>query len=176
MAATERRFFSGQRLGTGAGAVVAVTLILVFLHFVLRLGMGIGAWAPDLLTVALLLSVRRVRFGTAATVGFTLGILEDAFALVAFGANTLAMTVVGILGAQTQVLFVTTTSLRFDIAYLAAGKWLRDFIHWILQQRMGLTTGFVEPMILDGVPAALYAALAGLLFLRLAGPFGEGES
>jgi cell shape-determining protein MreD len=176
MPATERRFFSGQRLGMGAGAAVAVTLILVFLHFVLRLGLGVGAWAPDLLTVALLLSVRRVRFGTAAAVGFTFGILEDAFALVAFGANTLAMTVVGILGAQTRVLFVTTTSLSFQIIYFAAGKWLRDFIHWMLQQRIGLSTGFLEPMVLNGVPAALYAALAGLLFVRLVGPFGESES
>ena len=175
MAATERRFFGGQQLGMGAGTVV-VTLILVFLHFVLRLGLGIGAWAPDLLTVALLLNVRGMRLGTAAAVGFTLGILEDAFALVAFGANTLAMTVVGILGAQTHVLFVTTTSLAFHIVYLAAGKWLRDLIHWILQQGIGPTAGFVEPMILDAVPSALYAALAGLLFVRLVGPFGESES
>ncbi len=176
MAATERRFFGGQRLGMGAGGVVVVTLILVFLHFAFRLGLGIGAWAPDLLTVALLLNVRRLRLGTAAAVGFTLGILEDAFALATFGANTLAMTVVGILGAQTHVLFVTTTSLAFHIVYLAAGKWLRDLIHWILQQRIGPSTGFVEPMILDAVPAALYAALAGLLFVRLIGPYGESES
>lgn len=176
MTFTERRFFGNQRLAVGAGVVVVVVLSLVLLHFVLRLGLGIGAWAPDLLTVALLLSVRRVRFGTAAAIGFTLGILEDAFVLVAFGANTVAMTLVGMLGAQTRVLFVTTTSLTFHLIYLAAGKWLRDFIHWLLQQKSDFASGFVESMLLDGVPAALYAALAGVLFAKLVGPHGESES
>ena len=160
----------------GAGAVVAVTLALTFLHFLLRLGLGIGAWAPDLLAVALLLSVRRVRVGTAAGIGFTLGILEDAFVLVAFGANTAAMTIVGMLGAQTRVLFVTTTSLSFILVYLVAGKWLRDFVHWLLQLRDGLAGGFVESMVLDAVPAALYVGLVGGLLVKVIGPLGESEA
>ena len=102
--------------------------------------------------------------------------LEDAFALVAFGANTVAMTVVGILGVQTRAFFVPTTSLSFHIIYFFTGKWLRDFIHWILQQVAGVTSGFLEPMILTAVPAALYAALVGVLVVKLIGPFSEGES
>ena len=176
MAVAERRLPGARRLGVGSSTVVAVALILVFVHLVLRLGLGMGAGAPDLLTVALLLNARRVRSGTAACIGFALGLLEDAFALVAFGANTVAMTVVGILGVQTRALFVSTTSLPFHIVYFATGKWLRDFIHWILQQRAGLTSGFAEPMILSGVPAALYVALAGVLLVSLMGPFSESES
>ena len=176
MAVAERPLAGAPRLGIGPGAVVALTLILVFLHFVLRLGVGMGAGAPDLLTVALLLHVRRVRFGTAACVGFTLGMLEDAFTLVAFGANIVAMTLVGILGVQTRAFFVSTTSLSFHIVYFVTGKWLRDLIHWILQQAAGVRSGFVEPMILAGVPAALYAALVGVLIVRLIGPFSESES
>ena len=176
MAAAERRFARGQRFALGSGAVLAVALTLAFGHFLLRLGLGIGTWAPDLLTMALLLSVRRVRFGTAAGIGFTLGILEDAFVLVTFGANTLAMTLLGMLGAQTRVLFVNTTSLSFHLIYLAAGKWLRDFIHWVLQQKSDFASGFVESMLLRGVPAALYVALVGVLFVKFLGPFGESES
>ena len=176
MAVAERPLAGATRLGIGSGAVVAFTLILVFIHFVLRLGVGMGAGAPDLLTVALLLHARRVRFGTAACVGFTLGMLEDAFTLVAFGANTVAMTVVGILGVQTRAFFVSTTSLSFNIVYFVTGKWLRDFIHWILQGAAGVRSGFIEPMILVGAPAALYAALVGVLIVRLIGPFSEGES
>ena len=134
-----------------------------------------GAWTPDLLTVALLLHARRVRFGTAACVGFTLGMLEDAFTLVAFGANTVAMTVVGILGVQTRAFFVSTTSLSFHIVYFATGKWLRDFIHWILQQAAGISGGFIEPMILTGVPAAFYAAVVGVLVVKFIGPFNASD-
>ena len=131
--------------------------------------------APDLLTVALLFNARRVRSGTAAGIGFIFGMLEDAFTLVAFGANTLAMTLVGVLGVQTRAFFVSTASLSFHIVYFALGKWLRDFIHWVLRQGAGLGGGFVEPMVLVGVPAALYAALAGVLLVKLIDPFGDGE-
>ena len=160
----------------GPGAVVATTLTLVFVHLVLRLGLGMGTETPDLLTVALLLHARRVRSGTAACIGFAMGILEDAFAFAALGANAIAMTVVGILGVQTRMLFVSTMSLSFHIVYFTAGKWLRDFIHWILQQSAGLSSGFVESMVLTAGPAALYAALVGVLLVKLMGPANESES
>ncbi len=166
---------ASPRLGIGSGAVVAVTLVLVCLHFVLRLGLGMGPEAPDLLVVALLLHVRNVRFGTAACIGFALGLLEDAFALVAFGANIVAMTVVGMLGVQTRAFFVSTTSISFHIVYFVVGAWLRDFIHWTLRWMAGVTGGFVEPMVLGAVPAALYAALVGVVVLRLTSPFSEHE-
>lgn len=176
MAAAERPLPGTGRLGMGSGTGVFLTLILVFFHFFLRLGLGMGAEAPDLLTVALLLHVRRVRSGTAACIGFALGMLEDAFTLVTFGANTLAMTLVGILGVQTRAIFVSTASLSFHIVYFGAGKWLRDFVHWILQRRVGFASGFVEPMILTGVPAALYAALVGVILVKLTSPFSENET
>lgn len=176
MAVAERRLPGSRRLGFGPGAVLAISLILVFFHFALRLGFGVGAAAPDLLTLVLLLNARRVRAGTAACIGLALGMLEDAFTLVAFGANTLTMILVGTLGVQTRAFFVSTTSLSFHIVYFSTGKWLRDFIHWVLQQRAANATGFVEAMILTGVPAALYAALAGVLLVKLIGPFSEGES
>ncbi len=156
-----------------SGAVLAITLVLVLLHFVLWLGFGLGAAAPDLLTLALLLNARRVRAGTAACIGFALGVLADAFALVNFGANALAMSLVGILGVQTRALIVSAMSRSFHFVYFAVGKWSRDLVHWVLQQRAGHASGFVDALILDGVPAALYAASVGVLLVMLVGLFGE---
>ena len=43
--------------------------LLVVTHFLLHLGLGIGVAAPDLLTVAVLLSARRMRGWSAAALG-----------------------------------------------------------------------------------------------------------
>ena len=146
---------------------------LAVLHFFLRLGLGVGGWAPDLLTVALLVGVRGVGIGTGAGIGFAFGLLEDAFSILAFGANMVAMTVLGALGAQTRDLFVGE-SLQFYVGYLIVGKWLRDLIHWVLQGE-AIRGEFVQSMLIDGLPAALYAALVGTLILTVVGVVREPE-
>lgn len=136
-----------------------VVSILVLLHLLLQVGLGVGGWVPDLLTVALLLGSREVRLGTGAAMGFVFGLMEDAFSLLAFGANTVTLTVVGIAGARTRDLFVGD-SVLFMMSYLALGTWLRTFLHWLVA---GATVRgpFVETLLLQGIPAALYAAVVG---------------
>jgi len=144
-----------------------VVLGLAMLHFLLRVGFGIGSGAPDLLTVALLLGAREVRVGSAAGLGFVFGILEDALSVVAFGANALALSVLGIIGATTRELFVGDSWL-FVVSYFFIGKWLRDAVHWVMVGEE-LRRPFAEQMLVQGVGSAAYAALVGVVVLVVTG-------
>lgn len=144
---------------------------LAVLHFLLRVGFGMGLAAPDLLTVALLIAARETRIGWAAGVGFLLGLLEDALTVLAFGANALTMTVVGILGAATRALFVGDSWL-FVVSYFFIGKWLRDLMHWVFTGEE-LRRPFIEQVLLQGLTGAAYAAVAGLAVLALTGMSNE---
>jgi cell shape-determining protein MreD len=149
-----------------------LAVLLPVLHFLLYVGLGIGIWAPDLLTVALLLLAREVRTSTAAAIGFFFGLLEDAFSILAFGANTLTMTLLGILGSRSRDLFLGE-SVVFFLSYLAVGTWLRFAIHWALAgEEVRGPAGRV--LLLQGPVAALYAAGVGVLFLLLTGTVRAG--
>lgn len=148
-----------------------VVVFLVFVHFLLHLGLGVGREAPDLLTVALLVAARRVGMGWGAGLGFGFGLLEDAFSVLAFGTSAVAMTVVGALAASTRDLFVGESALFF-VAYLAAGKWLRDLVQWTVAGDV-IRQPFVREMLFQSGLAALYAAAVGLLALALAGRLRE---
>jgi hypothetical protein len=139
----------------------------VILHFFLHLGLGLGRGAPDLLTVALLLAVREVGIGAAGGFGFFFGLLEDSFSVLAFGANTLSMTLVGILGSRTRDLFVGE-SAGFHFWYLAIGIWGRGLVHWVVAGE-GIREPFLNAVLVDGTVGALYGGLVGAFFLI---PFG----
>jgi len=141
--------------------------LLAVLHFFLHVGLGIKGAAPDLLTLALLLAARETGMGGGGALGFFFGLLEDAFPVLTFGANTLAMTVIGILGARTRDLFVGD-SLLFFFVYLSSGKLLRDMLHWVVAGE-GMREPFVNAVLIDGGIAALYMALVGVLLLALSG-------
>jgi rod shape-determining protein MreD len=143
------------------------------LHFLLHLGFGWGRGAPDLLTVALLLAARETRMGTAAGIGFALGLLEDAFSVLAFGSNALSLTVVGALGARTRDLFVGD-SLLFVVSYLFVGKWTRDLLHWIVAGET-VREPFVQALVLEGSVAAAYATVVGLAAAVLAGSWRDSQ-
>ena len=140
---------------------------LVVLHFFLRLGLGLGGSAPDLLVVALLIGARDLEAGGAAGTGFFFGLLEDAFSSLAFGSNALALVLVGALGARTRDLFVGD-SVAFLAWYFLVGKFSRDLIHW-LAVGDGLREPFVQAILIDGVIAALYATVAGMVAFILSG-------
>jgi cell shape-determining protein MreD len=140
---------------------------LVLLHFGLHLSLGLGEGAPDLLIVALLIAVRELDIGRAAGLGFFLGMLDDAFSVLAFGANTLALTLVGMGGARTRDLFVGD-SLLFLTSYLVLGKWIRDFLHWVAVGE-GLRESFVETMLIQSPISAAYAGLIGLVVIAISG-------
>lgn len=157
-----------MRSGVRVWIVVAVLFVL---HFLLHVGLGVGRAAPDLLTVALLLSAREVGVGTAAGTGLAFGLLEDALSVLSFGANGVAMTVVGGLGAATRDLFVGD-SLIFLVSYFVGGKLLRDFIHWMV---MGdaLRQPFMDQVVVQGLVGGVYAAVVGILVMAVTGLWRE---
>lgn len=152
---------------SGGSGFWAVVVGLVILHFLLHLGFGLGREAPDLLTVALLLGARTGGVGRGAGLGFGLGLLEDAFSVLAFGANTVAMTVIGALGASTRDVFVGE-SVLFFVVYLAVGKWLRDLLQWAVVGG-AVREPFVQEMLVQSVVASIYAAAVGGVVLLLSG-------
>lgn len=148
-----------------------VVFLLVVLHFFLHLGLGLGPVAPDLLTVAVLMVAREVPMGVAAGTGFVFGLLEDAFSLLAFGTNAIALTVVGAAGARTRDLFVGD-SLLFLVSYLFLGKWFRDLVQWVAVGE-NLREPFVDAMLIDTSLAALYVVVVGGIALGVSGAWWE---
>ena len=155
----------------GAWRTWILVAALVFLHFLLHVGLGYGRGAPDLLTIGLLLAAREVGLGAGATVGLLFGLLEDALSVLAFGANAVAMTVVGILGAFTRDLFVGD-SLLFVVSYFFVGKWMRDFVHWVMVGEE-VRQPFFDQVLVQGLIGGAYAALVGVAVVALAGRPGE---
>ena len=146
---------------------------LALLHLTLKVAFGVGAAAPDLLTVAMLVAARSAGPAGGAATGFGFGLLEDAFALLAFGANTVALTVTGVLGGLTRDLFVGDSRL-FQVSYIFFGKLLRDALYWVLSEP-SVRDSFVDHVLVLGVAQAAYAALVGVLLFSLAGVWGEEE-
>ncbi|MEX2531541.1 MAG: rod shape-determining protein MreD [Gemmatimonadota bacterium] len=150
-----------------------VLVLLPVLHFLLHVGFGLGRVAPDLLAVGLLLAAREVRTGTAAGIGFLLGIMEDAFSLLAFGSNALTCSLLGIVGARSRDLFLGE-SLFFLMTYLVLGTWIRAALHWLLagdEVRRGGVVLLVEAPVDAG-----YAAVVGIAILLLTGAWRSDPS
>jgi rod shape-determining protein MreD len=134
--------------------------LLVLLHLTLHLAFGLGAEAPDLMTVAVLMAARRVRGAPAAALGCALGLLDDALSLTTFGASAVALSVLGYLAARSRDLF-EGESLLYLLVYLFLGKWLRDVITYALTDS---AAGDLAATLFVSLPLlALYAALAGVV-------------
>ena len=159
-------------MGRSLGTWVLVAALVVA-HFVLHVGFGFGRGAPDLLTIGLLLGAREVGLGAAGVVGLAFGLLEDALSVIAFGANTVTMTVIGIAGAFTRDLFVGDSRV-FVVSYFFVGKWMRDLLHWLMLGD-GLRQPFFGEVMWQGTVAAAYAALIGTVLLTLTGRAGEAQ-
>ncbi|MGH7481118.1 MAG: hypothetical protein ACRELV_03110 [Longimicrobiales bacterium] len=143
-------------------------LILLIVHFFLHLALGLAGSAPDLATVAALLSARRVNRPVAALVGGVIGLVRDALALIAFGADAAALAIVGYIGARTRDLFVGDSAL-FVFMYLFLGKWLHDALYHVLRSWGGgiSADGGLAQLLLSAPVAALYAAIAGGIALSM---------
>ena len=155
----------------GRGVVWVVSAVLVVLHFSLHVGLGIGGAAPDLLTVALLLTAREVGLGGGAGIGLLLGLLQDALTVLAFGANSVAMTLLGVVGGVTRDLFVGD-SLVFLVSYFVLGKFARELVHWVVVGD-ALREPFLTQVLMGGLLGGLYAAVAGILVMALTGLWRE---
>ncbi len=159
---------------TRGGRLWSTVVVLVLLHLLLRVTVGVGDAAPDLMTVALLVAARGTGPQGGAAAGFGFGLLEDAFSLLAFGAHTVAMTVTGVLGGFTRDLFVGDSRL-FQVSYIFLGKLLRDALYWVLAEP-AVRGSFTDTVLVLGPARAAYAALVGVLLFRVAGLWGEEES
>ncbi len=138
----------------------AKTLVLVasflLLHFALRPLFVSLPIAPDLLTAAVLLGALSMRAGSAAILGFSLGMLEDAMAL-AGGWTALVYTLVAYVGARFRdVIFA---DLRFFVPlYLFLATWLIHVAIAALTSSLDVTTGLT----IAPADAALTAVAGGL--------------
>ena len=135
-------------------------LVLVALHFTLRVGLGLGYLVPDLLVVALLLSSRRLRPGPAAGLGVLFGLLDGAANPVAFGASAVAMALLGFAGSRSRDALAGDSPVLLAL-YLFAGKWLYDIVLHLIIEAAG-SAGPVSTLLIQSPLAALYAAGAGL--------------
>lgn len=139
--------------------------VLILLHFVLRLGLDLGQTGPDLLVPAVLLGARRLSGGRAAVLGFAAGVLQDALALVGFGASAILLTVLAFLGARTRDLFFGD-SLLFIGLYLFAGTWVFNAAR-LLMAGAGMRADPLHQLLVQAPLAALYSAAAGVIALLL---------
>jgi rod shape-determining protein MreD len=133
---------------------------LVVLHFVLRVGLGLGVLAPDLLVVALLLASRRLRPGAAAGLGFALGVLEGSANPTVFGAASLALSLVGYLGSRSREWLAGDDPVTM-VAYFFVGTLLYEVLLYVLLALMG-AGGSAMALAIPAVFASLYAAAVGL--------------
>jgi rod shape-determining protein MreD len=133
---------------------------LVVLHFVLRVGLGLGVLAPDLLVVALLLASRRMRPGGAAGLGFVLGVLEGSANPTVFGAASLALSVVGYLGSRSREWLAGDDPVTM-VAYFFVGTLLYEALLYVLLAIMG-AGGSPMALAIPALFASLYAAAVGL--------------
>jgi hypothetical protein len=151
--------------GGGRIALLVFVVVLVVLHFLLRIGLGLGELAPDLLVLALLLAAREMRAGAAAALGLGLAILEGAVLPFALGALAVVFTAVGYLGARTRDIF-SSDSLVLLAIYLFVGKWVADAMLHLLAGRV-VHPGGASALLLISPLAALYLALAGILTISV---------
>ncbi len=144
------------------GLTVTV-LVLAFLNF--GLGPVFDSWyfSPNLLACAVLISARELRPGTAAMVGFGLGLLEDSIAVSYFGLATLLLTLLGFLGSLTRDLFLGEEPL-FMGTYLFVGTWVYEAVSYLVMGGGGDTATY---LLVQTPLDALATAAIGYLMLPL---------
>lgn len=134
---------------------------LVVMHFVLRVGMGLGVFVPDLLVVALLISARRIRPGWAAGLGLLFGVLDGAVTPYTFGASALVLAVLGYLASRSRETVAGDSPVLLAL-FLIVGKLLHDvFLYGVIA--IFANAGPASSLITISLLASLYAAAAGLV-------------
>ncbi len=156
-------------MGATIRAIISF-LIFVLLHYTLRPLLG---WrAPmDFLLIALLLASVRVRPGTAAVIGFVVGLVSDSLAPDALGAGALGMTVVGFSASYLKAVFFAD-NLMLNAFFFFAGKWMFDIIYFGLEQRMH-GVELAQQLVLWSPLSAAVTATVGVLLLFLMRPLLE---
>jgi rod shape-determining protein MreD len=158
-----------MNLGAAVRAIITF-LIFVVLHYTLRPLLG---WrAPmDFLVLALLLGAVRVRPGTAAVLGFIIGLVSDSLAPEALGAGAMAMTVVGFGAAYLKAVFFAD-NIVLNAFFFFLGKWVFDIIYFLGEQRVH-GVELVQQLLLWSPLSAAVTAAAGVLLLFIMRPLLE---
>lgn len=133
---------------------------LIFAHLLLRVGFGLQNEVPDLMLLALLMASRFLSLRAGAGLGFALGLVEDSFSPLSFGASIFAMTLVGTAGAQVRHLFVGR-SVFFQATYFFLGKWVRDCLAWLVSNPSGRGE-LVDQVLIESPLMGLYVAVTGV--------------
>ncbi|HEX6747212.1 MAG TPA: rod shape-determining protein MreD [Longimicrobium sp.] len=134
--------------------------VLVALHFILRVGMGLGVLAPDLLVVALLLASRRLRPGSAAGLGFLLGLLEGSANPFVFGYASLGLAVLGYAGSRSREWLAGDDPLNM-VAFFFAGTLIYELLLYVMLA-VGGVGGSPMALLIPALLASIYAAAVGL--------------
>lgn len=142
------------------GVVIA---ILVAAHFYVRPWFG-GRAGPDLIMLAMMVVAIRSRPGTAAVVGFVVGLTADILTPARFGAGALAHTIVGYLAAWGRAVFFPD-NLLVNAGLFAAGLWLRNLI--VLITSSATTGDLAESLLIWSPIQALSTAVAGVIVVVL---------
>jgi len=125
---------------------------------ILHVGLGLGALAPDLLTVSLLLFAREVRPVSAGMLGFLAGLMEDVAAMAVLGPNVMARTVACIGGSLSREI-ILEDSPGVVASYLFLGKLVTVILAWAI---WGVERPpFLEAIVVDGLVASAYVAVTG---------------
>jgi len=150
-------------------AVIAF-LILILLHFSVRPLLGWRA-EIDFLLIAALLAAVRVRPGTAAAMGFVIGLLTDSLTPGAFGAGALAMSSVAFAASWLKAVFFAD-NLALNGFFFFAGRWAYAIIYVLAEhQRSGVELA-QEIFVWAPLSGAVTAA-AGVILLVLMRPLLE---
>ncbi|HEX5438529.1 MAG TPA: rod shape-determining protein MreD [Gemmatimonadaceae bacterium] len=152
---------------TDALRTLLAFIVLVVLHFTLRPLLGWRA-SPDFFVIALLLVAIRVRPGTAAVLGFAMGLVSDSLAITAFGIGALALCVVGFAASWLKAVFFAD-DVVLNAFFFFLGKWAFDAIVLIGEHRLGFIATARELLVWSSLSAAV-TALAGLIVLLILRP------
>ncbi len=147
--------------------VAVAFIILLILNYTLR--PLLSWWAsPDFLVIALLLVAIRVRPGTAAIIGFLMGLVMDAVSLQSFGASALGMSMVGFVASWLKAVFFAD-DLWLNAFFFFVGKWAFDIVFLIANHKVGGMELVREAVVRSPVAAAITAA-AGLIAILVLRP------
>lgn len=152
---------------------IALFAVLIALHYSIRPLFAARA-SVDFLVLALLLAAVRVRPGSAAAVGFALGLLMDSLKPGSFGAASLAMTLIGYAASWLKPIFFAD-NLPLNAFFFFAGKWGFDALYLTVGGRLQGSELVMQLLLWSPLAAAL-TALAGVLLIVLARPLTEART
>lgn len=148
-----------MKAGEGGGRLSALAAVggLAVLHLLLHPLLSTWPAAPHLIAGAVLVAGIRLRPGSAALVGFALGLLEEAMVLAAPGPLAAVYAATGYLAARSWTLLFTDAR-PFLPVYLVSGGWILIIVNtWITSN--DLTWSF---SLLSAPAAALLTAAAAV--------------